>query len=184
MCGRGGPAAWSWRRSGGEHLIFSASVSISSIAIRRGVSAPSRRHRRPDQGRSDMGKFVLAYKGGGMAETPEAQEAAMKAWGDWFGTLGSAVVEIGNPFGASTAVNSDGSTGTATAGLDRLLGAPGRQPRARGEAGDGLSGARVRRHRGGLRSHRDVAVRHRSTERRAADLRAGRDAGSRRSSDF
>lgn len=64
-----------------------------------------------------MGKFVLAYKGGAMAETPEAQEAAMKAWGDWFGTLGSAVVEIGNPFGASTAVKTDGSSGTATAGL-------------------------------------------------------------------
>jgi hypothetical protein len=64
-----------------------------------------------------MGNFVLAYKGGGMAETPAAQEAAMKAWGDWFGTLGSAIVEIGNPFGASTAVNSDGSAGTATAGL-------------------------------------------------------------------
>ena len=35
-----------------------------------------------------MGKFVLAYKGGGMAETPEAQEAAMKAWMDWFGAGG------------------------------------------------------------------------------------------------
>jgi hypothetical protein len=64
-----------------------------------------------------MANFVLAYKGGSMAETPEAQEAAMKAWGDWFGTLGSSIVEIGNPFGASTAVNSDGSAGTATAGL-------------------------------------------------------------------
>lgn len=64
-----------------------------------------------------MGNFVLAYRGGSMGETPEAQEAAMKAWGDWFGTLGSSIVEIGNPFGASTAVNSDGSAGTATAGL-------------------------------------------------------------------
>jgi hypothetical protein len=64
-----------------------------------------------------MANFVLAYKGGSMAETPEAQEAAMKAWGDWFGTLGSAVVDMGAPFGASTAVQSDTSTGTPIAGL-------------------------------------------------------------------
>ncbi len=64
-----------------------------------------------------MGNFVLAYKGGSMAETPAAQEAAMKAWGDWFGTLGSSIVDVGNPFGASTAVQSDGSSAGATAGL-------------------------------------------------------------------
>jgi hypothetical protein len=64
-----------------------------------------------------MGKYVLAYKGGKMAETPEAQEAAMQAWGSWFGSLGSAVVDGGNPFGPATAVQSDGSTGKASAGL-------------------------------------------------------------------
>lgn len=64
-----------------------------------------------------MGNFVLAYKGGSMAETPEAQDAAMKAWTGWFGELGSAVVDGGNPFGASTAVQSDGSKGAPTAGL-------------------------------------------------------------------
>jgi hypothetical protein len=64
-----------------------------------------------------MGKFVLAYRGGSMAETPAAQEAAMKAWGDWFGTLGSAVLDGGNPFGASTAVSADGSSAGATAAL-------------------------------------------------------------------
>jgi len=64
-----------------------------------------------------MAKYLLAYKGGGMAETPEAQEAAMNAWMGWFGELGEAVVDGGNPFGPSTAVASDGSTTTATAGL-------------------------------------------------------------------
>jgi hypothetical protein len=64
-----------------------------------------------------MANYLLAYKGGSMAETPEAQEAAMQAWGEWFGTLGSAVVDMGAPFGSSTAVQSDGSTGTAGAGL-------------------------------------------------------------------
>jgi hypothetical protein len=64
-----------------------------------------------------MGKFVFAYTGGAMAETPAAQEAAMQKWGAWFGTLGSAIIDGGNPFGASTAVKSDGSTGTTSTGL-------------------------------------------------------------------
>ena len=64
-----------------------------------------------------MANFLLAYKGGTMAETPEAQEAAMKAWMDWFGSVGAAVVDGGAPFGPSTAVQSNGSTGATTAGL-------------------------------------------------------------------
>ena len=64
-----------------------------------------------------MGNYVFAYTGGSMAETPEAQEAAYAAWGQWFATLGDAVVEGGAPFGPSTAVRADGSTGSTTAGL-------------------------------------------------------------------
>ena len=44
-----------------------------------------------------MPNFLLAYHGGAMAETPAAQEAAMAAWGAWFGALGAAVVDGGNP---------------------------------------------------------------------------------------
>ncbi len=54
-----------------------------------------------------MGKYVLAYRGGGMADTPEEQEAVMAAWGAWFGSLGAAVVDGGAPFGASAAVGGD-----------------------------------------------------------------------------
>ena len=64
-----------------------------------------------------MAKFVLAYTGGSMAETPEAQEAVMQKWIAWFGELGAAISDPGNPFGASTAVRADGSTGAASAGL-------------------------------------------------------------------
>ena len=64
-----------------------------------------------------MGKYLLAYKGGGMAETDEEREAAMAAWGAWFGELGSAIVDAGNPFGPSAAVKADGSNGAATSGL-------------------------------------------------------------------
>ena len=44
-----------------------------------------------------MPNCLLAYHGGAMAETPEAQQAAMAAWGAWFGGLGAAVVDGGNP---------------------------------------------------------------------------------------
>jgi hypothetical protein len=55
-----------------------------------------------------MAKFVYIYTGGQMAETPEAQEEAMQAWGAWFGTLGDSVTDMGNPFTNSAAVSADG----------------------------------------------------------------------------
>jgi hypothetical protein len=65
----------------------------------------------------DMGKFVFAYRGG-TAPTTEAEGAqVMTAWINWFGTLGAAVIDGGNPFGASTAIAPDGTTTTASAGL-------------------------------------------------------------------
>src|ERR1700722_4042954 len=56
-----------------------------------------------------MGKFVFLYTGGQMADTPEAQKAAMDAWMGWFGTLGDDIVDPGNPFGAPSRVRADGS---------------------------------------------------------------------------
>jgi hypothetical protein len=56
-----------------------------------------------------MSNYVLAYRGGGMAQTESEQQAAMAAWGAWFGKLGDAVVDGGNPFAASNSVSSDGS---------------------------------------------------------------------------
>ena len=57
-----------------------------------------------------MAKFLYLYSGGQMAETPEAQEEAMQVWTSWFGSLGDSVVDIGNPFSASSAVASGGAT--------------------------------------------------------------------------
>jgi len=45
-----------------------------------------------------MANYLLLYSGGGMPETPEEQVAVTKAWTDWFGSLGAAVVDGGNPF--------------------------------------------------------------------------------------
>lgn len=57
-----------------------------------------------------MAKYVLVYQGGQMAETPDAQEAAMAAWGAWFGSLGDAAVDWGAPFGASASVGGGAAT--------------------------------------------------------------------------
>ncbi len=63
-----------------------------------------------------MSNYLFAYRGGGgMAETDEAREAAMAAWGSWFGELGQAVVDPGNPFGPSTSIG-DGAPATALTG--------------------------------------------------------------------
>jgi hypothetical protein len=57
-----------------------------------------------------MAKYVLAYYGGGMPETPEEQAKVMDAWTTWFGKLGSAVADGGNPTsGASKTITPDGS---------------------------------------------------------------------------
>lgn len=66
-----------------------------------------------------MAKFLYLYTGGEMAETPEAQEASMQEWTNWFGALGDSVVDIGNPFGAGTTV-SNGSAGNG--GVSKLSG--------------------------------------------------------------
>jgi hypothetical protein len=56
-----------------------------------------------------MAKFVLAYTGGGAPGSPEEQQAVMEAWMGWFGTLGDAVVDMGNPFGAACSITADGA---------------------------------------------------------------------------
>jgi hypothetical protein len=61
-----------------------------------------------------MGKYVLAYQGGAMAETEAAQQEAMAAWGAWFGALGSAALDWGAPFGASAAVGGGPATSELT----------------------------------------------------------------------
>ena len=42
-----------------------------------------------------MPKYLLAYHGGGMPATPEEGERVMKAWNDWYGTLGPAIADGG-----------------------------------------------------------------------------------------
>jgi hypothetical protein len=57
-----------------------------------------------------VAKFVLVYKGGGVAETPAAQKKVMEQWMNWFGDLGKSVVDAGAPFGASSSIDSAGKS--------------------------------------------------------------------------
>jgi hypothetical protein len=56
-----------------------------------------------------MAKFLFVYHGGGHPETKEAQAKVMAAWGQWFGSMGKAVVDGGNPVGKSWTVRGNGS---------------------------------------------------------------------------
>ena len=56
-----------------------------------------------------MSKYLFVYHGGSMPESEAEQAAVMDAWGQWFGSMGSAVIDGGNPVGSSSTVQSDGS---------------------------------------------------------------------------
>lgn len=58
-----------------------------------------------------MANYVLVYRGGGGVPDDEQEQQRVHAlWGAWFGSLGSAIVDAGNPFaGPSKSVGSDGS---------------------------------------------------------------------------
>jgi YCII-related domain len=58
-----------------------------------------------------MSNYLFAYRGAEMAATEEERQAAMAAWGAWFGELGAAIVDPGNPFGGSSSVNGGGAVG-------------------------------------------------------------------------
>jgi hypothetical protein len=57
-----------------------------------------------------MANYVLLYRGGGVPATEAEQQRVMAAWGTWYEQLGQAIVDGGNPFGPSRAVEPDGST--------------------------------------------------------------------------
>ena len=61
-----------------------------------------------------MAKYLFVFYGGGMPETQAAQARVLKQWGTWYGKLGQAVVDMGNPF--SGAVNKIKADGTVSKG--------------------------------------------------------------------
>jgi hypothetical protein len=67
-----------------------------------------------------MAKYLYVYHGGGsMPQSKEEIDKVMQAWGGWFGSLGAAVVDGGNPVGKSATVKNgsvvnDGGPNPAT----------------------------------------------------------------------
>jgi hypothetical protein len=64
-----------------------------------------------------MTNYVLLYKGGGVPATEEEQQQVMADWGSWYGKLGQAMVDGGNPFGPSRSVAADGSASDGGSGM-------------------------------------------------------------------
>ncbi|MEM9565249.1 MAG: YciI family protein [Actinomycetota bacterium] len=58
-----------------------------------------------------MTTYVLSYHGGTaeIPTDPAEVEKLMAAWGAWFGQLGDAVVDGGNPIGAASTIAPDGT---------------------------------------------------------------------------
>jgi len=60
-----------------------------------------------------VSKYLLLYRGPATPMedfTPEQSAEQMKAWGDWMGRVGPAMVDGGAPFGQRAAVSDDGTS--------------------------------------------------------------------------
>jgi hypothetical protein len=66
-----------------------------------------------------MAKYTFVYTGGPKMgeQTQEEQQAQMGEWMSWFGSLGDAVVDMGNPLPVSRTVTVGGVTDTGASGL-------------------------------------------------------------------
>ena len=68
-----------------------------------------------------MAKYLFVYHGGKNPGTEAEVAEVLDAWGNWFGTMGAAVIDGGNPVGMSTTINGDGSV-TSNGGLNPASG--------------------------------------------------------------
>jgi hypothetical protein len=68
-----------------------------------------------------MPNYLLAYHGGKMADTKDAQAQVMAAWGKWMQTLGPALIDGGNPVSKASTIDSKGTV-AASAGANPVSG--------------------------------------------------------------
>ncbi|MBL4811306.1 MAG: hypothetical protein JKX69_02855 [Rhodobacteraceae bacterium] len=57
-----------------------------------------------------MPQYIIAYHGGSQPATREAGMAQMKAWQEWVGGMGDAVINPGTPLGQSKMLGGSGET--------------------------------------------------------------------------
>ena len=55
-----------------------------------------------------MARFAFVYHGGKKPETPEEGQKVMAAWGAWYESMGTAVLDGGGPAGPSRTVSDGG----------------------------------------------------------------------------
>jgi len=55
-----------------------------------------------------MPKYMFAYHGGGMPDTPEEGAKEMAKWSSWYENLGPAIADGGAPVGMSKTVSASG----------------------------------------------------------------------------
>jgi hypothetical protein len=56
-----------------------------------------------------MNNYVILYSGGKMPESETEQQHVLQAWEDWYGRVGKALVDAGNPFAPrAKSITSDG----------------------------------------------------------------------------
>lgn len=60
-----------------------------------------------------MAKFIYLYRGPAIVLTPEEGAERMAAFSAWMEKVGTALVDVGSPFGANVSVRDDGAQGTA-----------------------------------------------------------------------
>ncbi|MGR3343300.1 MAG: YciI family protein [Paracoccaceae bacterium] len=55
-----------------------------------------------------MAKYIFAYHGGKMPDTPEEGKRVMAAWGAWYEGMGDKLADGGGPAGKSSTVTPNG----------------------------------------------------------------------------
>jgi hypothetical protein len=68
-----------------------------------------------------MANYLLAYHGGKMADTKDAQAKVMAAWGAWMAKLGPNLIDGGNPVSKASTIDSKGAV-SAGAGANPVSG--------------------------------------------------------------
>ena len=64
-----------------------------------------------------MTNYVILYSGGKMPESETEQKQVLNAWDEWYGKVGKALVDAGNPFAPrAKSITSDGKIMDATDG--------------------------------------------------------------------
>lgn len=56
-----------------------------------------------------MAKYLFVFHGATAPTNPADIQKTMDAWGAWYGSMGAAVIDGGNPVGKSSTVKPDGS---------------------------------------------------------------------------